>query len=117
MAKQSGLSMIVLLASLAVLVFASLLGMKLAPPYMEFFTIKKAVASVAQDNSGGTVTELRKAFERRTDIDAITSVMPADLEITKDSSGVVLAFAYRKEIPLFANLGIYIDFQGNSRGR
>ena len=28
---------------------------------------------------------------RRTDIDAITSVAPADLEITKDSSGVVIS--------------------------
>jgi hypothetical protein len=109
--------MIGLLVGLTVLVVAALLAMKLVPPYMEFFTVKKAVAAVAQDNPGGTVSDLRKAFERRTDIDAITSVAPADLEITKDSSGVVISFAYRKEVPLFANLGVYVDFQGSSRDR
>jgi len=27
----------------------------------------------------------------------------------------VISFAYRKEIPLFANLGVYLDFAANSK--
>ena len=30
---------------------------------------------------------------------------------------MVIAFAYRKEVPLFANLGVYIDFAANSKGQ
>jgi hypothetical protein len=30
---------------------------------------------------------------------------------------MVIAFAYRKEVPLFANLGMYIDFAANSKGQ
>jgi len=28
---------------------------------------------------------------------------------------VVIAFAYRKEIPLFTGVGLYLDFAANSR--
>ena len=28
---------------------------------------------------------------------------------------MVIAFAYRKEVPLFANLGVYIDFAASSK--
>ena len=27
---------------------------------------------------------------------------------------MVIGFAYRKEVPLFANVGLYIDFAANS---
>ena len=40
-----------------------------------------------------------------------------DLEVTKEGAGLVIAFAYRKEVPLFANLGMYIDFSANSKGQ
>jgi hypothetical protein len=30
---------------------------------------------------------------------------------------MVISFAYRKEVPLFANVGVYVDFAASSRGR
>ena len=38
----------------------------------------------------------------------------SDLDITKDGSGLVIAFAYRKEMSLVANVGLYIDFAASS---
>jgi hypothetical protein len=48
-------------------------------------------------------------------VDDITSIKGADLEITKDGGTVVITAAYRKEIPLFANVGVYIDFAATSK--
>jgi hypothetical protein len=30
---------------------------------------------------------------------------------------MVVAFAYRKEVPLFAGVGLYIDYTANSKGQ
>ena len=43
-------------------------------------------------------------------IDHIVTVRPQDLEITREGNSVVIAFAYRKEIPLFTGVGLYIDY-------
>ena len=48
-------------------------------------------------------------------IDAIDTVKGSDLEISKDATGVVVSVGYRKEIPLVANIGIYIDFSAVSK--
>jgi hypothetical protein len=35
--------------------------------------------------------------------------------VTKEGNEVVISFAYRKEVPLFANVGLYIDFAASSK--
>jgi hypothetical protein len=114
---QRGVTLSGLFVALFVFIFAALLAMKLIPAYMEYATAKNAIQGVARDRGNATPQEIRRAFESRAAIDDITAVKPADLEITKDGGEVVIAFAYRKEVPLFANLGVYIDFAANSKGQ
>ena len=115
---QSGLTLTGLIMVLFVLVFVALFGMKLLPAYIEYGTCKKAIEAIARDRTGATtLPEVRRAFDARAQIDSIDVIKGSDLEITKDGAGMVIAFAYRKEVPLFANLGMYIDFAANSRGQ
>ena len=117
MRKQIGVTLSGLLIILMILMILGLLGLKVTPAYIEFFTAKKAIVGVAAEaKSGGGVAELRRAFDRRAVIDAIEVVAGKDLEITKDGNDVVLSFAYRKEVPLFWNLGLYFDFTASSKG-
>ena len=93
-----------------------MIGMKLLPSYIEFFAIKKAVNALAAETRGGaTVLEIRKQFDNRATIDDINSVKGSDLEVTKDSGSIVISVGYRKEIPLFSNLGVYIDYRASSK--
>ena len=114
-AKQRGVSMAGLLAGLVILVFLALLGMKVAPAYIEFFTAKKAIVAIASENRNGSVGDIRGAFARRANIDDITAVDAKDLEITKEGGQVVVSAAYRKEVPLFMNVGLYFDFKLSSQ--
>jgi hypothetical protein len=100
-----------------VIVLVALLGLKVVPEYIEYFTAVKAINAIAQDQSDGTPADIRKAFELRQAIDNIPSLKPSDLDITKEGGQNVISFAYRKEIPLVANIGLYIDFQASTRGR
>jgi len=114
--KQLGVSMIALLAVAVILIAIAIIGLKLTPSYIEFFSIKKAVNALAGESRGGaSVAEIRKGFDNRATIDAIESVKGADLEVTKDAGGVVVSVTYRKEIPLVANIGLYIEFNASSK--
>jgi Tfp pilus assembly major pilin PilA len=114
--KQLGISLGGLMAGAAVLIVLAAIAMKLTPSYIEFFSIKKAVNALATESRGGaTVLEIRKGFDNRAMIDAIESVKGSDLEVTKDAGGIVISVAYRKEIPLVANVGVYIEFKAASK--
>jgi hypothetical protein len=99
----------------AIFVVLAMIGMKLGPSYLEFASIKKAVVAIAQEKPGATVIEVRKAFDARATIDAISSIEGKDLDVTKDGGELVITAAYRKEIPLFANIGVHIDFRAVSK--
>lgn len=114
--KQLGISLGGVMAVSAVLIVIAMIGLKLAPSYIEFFAIKKAVNALATEARGNaTVTEIRKSFDQRATIDDINTVKGSDLEITKDSGGIVIVAAYRREIPLVSNIGVYIDFRAASK--
>lgn len=116
MKPQRGVSLVGLIVVLFVLVLLGIFSLKLIPAYMEFFKAKAAIEAIAADRArSSSVNEVRKAFDARATIDDIQSVKASDLEVTKDAQGVVISFSYRKEVPLFANVGLFVDFNGTSR--
>ena len=114
--RQLGVSLMGLIVGAVILIFALLLGMKTLPPWMEFFTAKKHITQIAQEQRSGTVGDVRKAWQLKTAVEDVPSVSDKDLEITKDGGEIVISFAYRKEVPLFANVGVYMDFAASSKG-
>jgi len=116
--ESRGLSLTGLIIVLFIVVVVLLFGMKLIPAYIEYLTAKKAIDAIARDRTAvSTPQEARRLFDNRALIDNIQVVKGSDLEITKDGSGLVIGFAYRKEVPLVANVGLYIDFAANSAGQ
>jgi len=115
--RQQGITLMGLIAVGVILIFVALLGMKLVPSYIEYGAVKKALAGIAVDTRGRnpSVADLRRAFENRSAIDDINSVKANDLEISKQGNEYLVSAAWRREIPLFANLGIYIDFTASTR--
>jgi len=116
-ARQKGITLLGLIIGSFVLVLVALLAMRLLPSYIEFFTIKKNLVSIGKETAGreATVSDIRRSFESRTAVDDITSITATDLVITKEGNAFVIAATYRREIPLFANIGVYIDFEASSR--
>jgi len=114
--RQFGVNLGGLMIGAVILIALAMVGLKLTPSYIEFFAVKKAVNALATEAGGGaSVAEIRKSFDQRATIDDINSVKGADLEITKDSGGLLISVAYRKEIPLVSNVGVYIEFRATSK--
>ncbi len=113
--KQGGVGFLVIFLIGVVVALGAVGGMKIAPAYSEFSTIKKTITAVAAgEGRTGNVTEIRKAFDRRAQIDTITAVSAGELEITKEGGEVVISVAYVKKIPLFANVSLTIDFAAST---
>lgn len=114
---QRGVSLGGLFVGLFIVIVLALLGMRLIPAYMEYGTAKGAIQSIARERPNGTPQEIRRAFDSRAAIDNITAVKASDLDITKQGGEVVIGFAYRKEVPLFMNVGVYMDFAATSQAQ
>jgi hypothetical protein len=112
--KQRGLSILGLIVVLIVVIVVALFGMKVIPSFLEFRTAKSVIESIARGNQ--SPGDVRRAFENRAAIDNISTISAKDLEITREGNQMVIAFAYRKEVPLFGPVGLYIDYAANSRG-
>ena len=114
MKNQRGVTLIGMVVASIVIVIVAVLGLKVAPAYIEYFTVKKAIVAIAQANSKATVGEVRTAFDRRSAIDNIDVIGPKDLDITKEGNDIVISFAYPKRIALFGNINLVIDFAASS---
>jgi len=115
--SQHGVSLLGLIFFGILFIIVGLLAVKLAPSYIEFFSIKKAINAVGSEARGGaSPAEIRKSFAAHATIDDISSVTEKDLEISKGDNGTSVAVHYRREIPLVANVGVYINFAASSAG-
>lgn len=117
MRHQRGVSLSGLLVWGAVIAAVALLGIRVAPEAIDYYKIKKIVASTAANSSGKTVPEIRTIFGKYADVDHIETITAADLDISKEGNQVVIAFEYEKRIPLFLNVSLLIEFQGSSSER
>ena len=115
--RQRGVSILGLIMALFLVVILALFGMKLIPSFIEYRTARNGIEAIAREKQGASVADIRKAFEARAVIDDINSVKPQDLEITKQGGEVIISFGYRKEVPLFGGVGVYIDYTASTGSR
>ena len=113
--RQRGVSLMGLIAGLFILVIVGIFGMKIFPSFLEFRSAKTAINAIAKEKQSASVADIRKSFDARAQIDDITAIKSADLEVTKEGNEVVIGFGYRKEVKLFGPLGLVIDYAATSR--
>ena len=116
LSKQRGLGFSGFLFGAAALVFASILGLKLIPAYMQDARIKNTFVVIANDAElqKASPREIRMAFSKRADVDDIKAIKTDDVEIAKDGERLVLSASYDVRIPLFANISLYLEFKPSS---
>ena len=109
---QQGAGFIVVMFYFVVAALVMFLGLKLVPVYIDYFTVKKIISSMAysEEVKTGTVAEIRRSFDRRATVDYQKSVTADDLEITKEGNETVVTAAWQQKIPLFTGYTLVVDF-------
>jgi len=114
MKSQRGITLLGLLVAGIVVVFLAIGGLKVAPAYIEYFKVRKAVTAIASGNQGATVADVRRAFDLRAAVDDIDVIAGRDLDVSKDGNELVVSANYTKTIPLFGNISLLINFAASS---
>ena len=114
--RQRGMGLLALMFWALISVFVFIVVLKLIPVYKENLAIKTTLSAIASDSvlQNREKWEIRKLFNERAEIDDISSVNGADLEIDKEDGKIVLGIAYSVKTPLFANISLNISFNESS---
>ena len=110
--RQRGVSLSGLVLVLAIAMVFAMLALKIFPTFLEYKASKDAIASAKK--SSETVAGIRTSFDKAADINSIETISGKDLIVTKDGNETHVAFAYRKEIPLFTNVFLSIDYSATT---
>jgi len=114
--RQRGLSMIGFLFVAAVLVMIAMLAMKLVPAYIEFFSVKKILATMGQESDfrSKSNAELRSNFASRANVGYVTVVKPENLTIDRSGGVPVVSADYEFRTKLFGNASLVVDFSAST---
>lgn len=101
---------VVLLAPLAVLVYA---GIRLTPIYMNYFRVVRALdqlASESKNESQINPTAVRASLEKRFDVQYVDHPAPKDIDVHRDGEHWVAIADYEDVAPLIGNVSILVQF-------
>jgi hypothetical protein len=99
-----------------VLVAVALLAMKLVPAYIEFFSVKKILATMGQDSEirSKSNAQIREDFSNRASVGYVTVVKPQDLSIDRSDGVPVISVDYEFRTKLVGNVSLVVDFSASS---
>ncbi|KQV86521.1 MULTISPECIES: DUF4845 domain-containing protein [unclassified Roseateles] len=114
--RQRGVTLFGLLFWGIVLAATAVVGMKVFPTVLEYYTVQRVVDRISAGNPS-TVPQVRQEFDKAIAVEySIQSLKSSDLVVTKDGNDrVVIEFAWDKEIDLFGPVYLLIKYHGKSR--
>lgn len=86
-----------------------MIGIQAVPVYTSEMAIQKVVKAAAQD-SGSSVSDLRKSLQTRWDVEGITTMEAKDVKIVQFGQGKALSYDYNATIPLISNASLVLHF-------
>jgi hypothetical protein len=112
MQKQKGMTFIGLVLVIAAIVCIAIVGMKVAPAYVEFFGVKKIIAKIGSEPNFNEMSrkEIIEKFNHGADIGYVKVIKGSDLII---ENGTVTA-EYQVTIPIVANASVLLDFKAST---
>ena len=110
--KQSGMTFIGLVLVIAAVVFIAVIGIKVAPAYLEFFSIKKIINKIGHEGDFAQMSkkEIADKFNNGANISYVTVIKASDLIIEKSETGNIVKAEYQVVLPIVANASILLDF-------
>lgn len=98
-----------LLTPLAVVVYA---GIRLAPVYLNYMKVAKAMDQAGSElkAGGANATSIRTTIDKHFEIDMVDYPTTKDMKITRDNGQWVVESSYDDDAPLFANVSLHVTF-------
>lgn len=111
--RQRGMTVIGMLLVMIVVAFVALIGMKVVPMYVQYYSIKSTIESIRKEPQVAQMTQMdiQNAIQKRFDIGYVDNISARDLKIRNERTGRVLDLIYQDERSLF--YGLYVVLKVN----
>ena len=114
MRHQRGITVMRAVLFVAIAGAAGFIALSIMPAFREYMAIRKSIHTIVTQGAEQSASDVRKSFDQAAASENIRSIKGSDLDVTKTEGNLVIAFSYRVEAPLIANLSLYFDFDGTT---
>jgi Domain of unknown function (DUF4845) len=112
---QKGLSIIGFLLIAAVLVAIAMVGFRVTPAYIEYYSVQKALQrAVDEAKDLNSKQEIQRAFQRYADSGYIESVRGNDVEVSKRGNEITAEVSWTRKLHMVANASIFLEFEATA---
>ncbi|MEH6581923.1 MAG: DUF4845 domain-containing protein [Halioglobus sp.] len=110
--RQSGMSLLGMLSIAIMVGFFIMCGMRLAPSYFEYLTVKEVVTKVATEYEAEkkTIRELRRQMENLLNTNQVYDVDPRDIEIYRKDGKTWIDANYEARISVMGRIDAVMSF-------
>ena len=117
--NQRGITLIGFIVVLGVLGLFAYVGFKLFPMYQEYYAVKKALGSLAQEPDIGNTdpARIQQLLMRKLDISYSSNVKPEHVKLERADAGWAITVQYEVRKPLIANLDVVGRFNAKQNLR
>jgi hypothetical protein len=96
-----------------VVVLFAMVGFRVVPSYVEYFSVKKALDDTMRGSGADPNNPMpfRRELERRLQTGYVENVKAADALITRSGSQVTAELAWERRLHMFGNASILLEFE------
>lgn len=110
--QQRGMTLIGFVISLAIAGLFIYVGMKLIPMYSEFYSVKKALAAMSNEDgiANKSAADIRRSLERRLNLSYAGTIKREHVKVERQGAGWMITVDYENRRELIANLDVVGKF-------
>ncbi len=114
--NQSGLSLLWFIFVVAVVLVVAVVGFRVLPAYIEFYSVQRALAqSLAEISQANNTPELRRQFQKKADAGYIESVDGRSIEVERVGNEYVATVEWTRKLHMVGNASLLLEFQAVAR--
>jgi hypothetical protein len=112
---QRGFTLVGFIFVAAFAIAAVMIGFRMVPAYIEWYTVKKVMANTLQTSKEGfTIYQFRRDFDLKASADYVDSVHGSDIEVTKDGNQLVATASWTRVLHLVGNVSLLLEFEATA---
>ena len=112
---HAGMTIIGFLFVAAVVVTVAMVGFRMAPAYIEYYSIQRALQkSLADLADPSNQSEARRAFDKYIVADYIDSVTARDVTLTKQGNQITASVAWTRTLHMVGNVSLFLEFEATA---
>lgn len=108
--KEQGMTVIGMLLLIIVIAFVALIGMKVVPMYIQYYSIRSTVESIRKEPQLAQMStqDIHTGIQKRFDIGYVENVKATDLKVRNERGGRVIDLVYQDEREVFNKLFVVL---------